>query len=249
MSLRALEGKRVFISGASRGLGRLIALYMAQQGCNLLLHSRSLEHTRALIGELSVYPVEVDAVAADLAQPQQLEGLLDTLASMHPAIDVVFNNAAVQVAYRNDYWRTPVEDFTTSMQVNLIAPAMICLRLLPSMQARGFGRIINVTSGIRDEPEQSGYAASKAALEKFTRDLATRLDGDDDVLMNLVDPGWCRTDLGGPQAPNDPASALPGMVLGAFVNDGRSGRLLQATDYAGMSLQQAVQKVEAMHDD
>jgi len=237
--LISLKGKQILITGASRGFGRLIALFMARHGCNLIVHSRAREHILHLLDELSAYPILLDAVDADLAHPDQLQAMLDTLEHRHPPIDVVFNNAGVQVAYRKDFWRTPSDDFTTSMQVNLIAPAMICLRLLPSMQARGFGRIINVTSGINAEPQQLAYATSKAALDKFTRDLAAGVT-EQDVLLNLVDPGWSRTDMGGPEAPNDPASSLPGMVLGAFVNDGRSGRLFRAADYAGMSLQQAV---------
>jgi NAD(P)-dependent dehydrogenase (short-subunit alcohol dehydrogenase family) len=110
------------------------------------------------------------------------------------------------------------------------------------MKERGFGRIINTTSGIRNEPEQAGYSASKAALDKVTTDLAGTVDGTD-VIISLADPGWCRTDLGGPSAPNDPDSVIPGIVLGAFVNDKKSGRLFGAQDFAGMTLDEALAKV------
>jgi 3-oxoacyl-[acyl-carrier protein] reductase len=60
--------------------------------------------------------------------------------------------------------------------------------------------------------------------------------------MNLLDPGWLRTDLGGPQAPNDPASVIPGALVPALLADGVSGRLFQAQDYAGLSLPAAVEK-------
>ena len=243
----SLRGKRVLVTGASRGIGRLVAAQMARHGCDLVVHSRSLEHTRPVVSELAAFPVTVDPVAADLARPDEVESLLDTLEKRYPVIDVVFNNAGLQVAYRADFWHTPTDDFTTSMQVNLIAPAMICLRLVPAMLKQGFGRVINLTSGIRAEPEQSGYAASKAALEKFTRDLALKLDRDD-VLLNLVDPGWCRTDLGGPNAPNDPASALPGVLVGAFIDDRRSGRIFRTQDYAGMTLPQAVGHAEKLNE-
>ena len=125
---------------------------------------------------------------------------------------------------------------------------MICYRLIPGMLARGFGRVVNVTSSIRDEPEQAGYSASKAALDKFTRDLGSRLNGTG-VLINLADPGWCRTDLGGPDAPDPPQHALPGVVLGAFVDDGVSGRLFEAPSYRGMSLSQALQAVRELAAD
>ena len=114
---------------------------------------------------------------------------------------------------------------------------------LPKMIEQGFGRIVNTTSGIDLEPEQAAYSASKAALSKITRDLGRDLEGGD-VVVSLTDPGWCRTDLGGPNAPNDPESALPGVVVGVFVEDGKNGRLFAAQDFCGLSLVQAVEKAE-----
>ena len=63
-----------------------------------------------------------------------------------------------------------------------------------------------------------------------------------DVMINLVDPGWCRTDLGGPNAPNSPESALPGVIIGAFMDDRKSGRIFRAQEYAGMTIEEAVAK-------
>ena len=64
------------------------------------------------------------------------------------------------------------------------------------------------------------------------------------MLINLTDPGWCRTDLGGQWAPNAPESAIPGIVVGVFVNDGKSGRFLGAQSFTGMTLEDAVAKAE-----
>ncbi|WP_433945090.1 SDR family NAD(P)-dependent oxidoreductase [Paenibacillus sp. SN-8-1] len=101
------------------------------------------------------------------------------------------------------------------------------------------------TSGIKNEPEQAGYAASKAALDKFTKDLASRLD-ETDIVISLTDPGWCRTDLGGPQAPNSVDTVIPGIAVGAFVDDKKSGRFLHAQNFTGMTLEEAVAKAEMM---
>ena len=67
-----------------------------------------------------------------------------------------------------------------------------------------------------------------------------------DVCVNLVDPGWCITDLGGPNAPNSPESAIPGVIVGAFVDDKRSGRLFRAQEYTGMALEQAVEHAQGI---
>ena len=74
-------------------------------------------------------------------------------------------------------------------------------------------------------------------------DLAVKYDGTD-VCINLTDPGWCRTDLGGPNAPNSPESSIPGVVVGAFINDKRSGRNFAAADFYGMTIEEAVKHAE-----
>jgi 3-oxoacyl-[acyl-carrier protein] reductase len=171
--------------------------------------------------------------------------MLDEIEAKGTPVDIIFNDAAVQIAYRKDYWKTPIEDFDMSFKINLIAVTTICYRLIPKMIERGFGRVINTTSGIKNEPEQAAYSASKAALDKFTKDLGSRLEGTD-VMINLTDPGWCRTDLGGPQAPNAVESAIPGIAVGAFVDDKKSGRFLHAQYFTGMSLEDAVAKAETI---
>ena len=111
------------------------------------------------------------------------------------------------------------------------------------MVEKGFGRIVNTTSGIALEPEQAGYSASKAALDKITIDMGKNVNGTD-VCINLVDPGWCRTDLGGPNAPNSPESAIPGVIVGAFIDDKKSGRLFRAQEFAGMAIEDAAAQAE-----
>lgn len=241
----SVDGKWALITGASRGIGYLTAQFMAKQKCNLVLHSRDLEHTKKILEEVKALGVYAYCVQAELANHQEVVAMLDEIEARGTAIDIVFNNAAVQVAYRQDYWKTPVEDFDLSFRINLIAVATICYRLIPKMIERGFGRVINTTSGIKNQPEQAGYSASKAALDKFTLDLGTKLEGTN-VMISLTDPGWCRTDLGGPQAPNPPESSIPGVVVGAFVDDTKSGRFFQADHFSGMSLEDAVKKGETM---
>ena len=240
-----VSGKWALITGASRGIGYEIAGFMAQKGCNLVLHSRLLEHTDKIRQEAESFGVEVYAVEAELSDMSSVGKMLDDIESRGIHIDIVFNDAGVQVAYRENYWATPAEDFTTSFLINTIAPAVICYRLIPKMIAKGFGRVINTTSGIRDQPEQGAYSSSKAALDKYTTDLGSVLEGTD-VMINITDPGWCRTDLGGSQAPNSAESSMPGMVVGAFLDDKKSGRLLPAQLFTGMSLEDAVQKAYSM---
>ncbi|MFT5194524.1 MAG: 3-oxoacyl-[acyl-carrier protein] reductase [Cellvibrionaceae bacterium] len=241
----SVKGKWALITGASRGIGYLAAIAMAEQGCNLVLHSRTLAHTEKVIEEVKALGVQAYHVQAELVNHLEVVAMLDEIEAKGTSIDIVLNNAAVQVPYQQDYWNTPVDDFDLSFRINFTAITTICYRLIPKMIERGFGRVINTTSGIKDQPEQAAYSASKAALDKFTIDLGTKLEGTN-VLINLTDPGWCRTDLGGPQAPNPPENSIPGVVVGAFVNDTKSGRLLNASYFIGMSLEDAVKKAETL---
>ncbi|MBQ4095910.1 MAG: SDR family oxidoreductase [Oscillospiraceae bacterium] len=242
-----VKGKWALITGASRGIGYLTAKFMAQQGCNLVLHSRKLENTAKVLEEVKALGVEAYSVAAELSDLDAVAKMLSDIDKLGVQIDIVLNNAGLQIAYRNEYFNTPVSDYTESFKINTIAPAMICYHFMPKMIERGFGRILNTTSGIALEPQQAGYSASKAALDKITIDLGSTVEGTD-VCINLTDPGWCRTDLGGPHAPNAPESAIPGIVVGAFIDDKKSGRYLNAPHFTGMTLEDAVKKAEAEFD-
>lgn len=240
-----MKGRWALITGASRGIGYLSAIFMAKQGCNLILHSRKPEHTASVLEEVRSLGVEAYAVSAELSSPEDVERMLSEVDAFGKRIDIVLNNAGLQIAYRVNYFETPVSDYMESYKINTVAPAMICYHFLPKMIAAGFGRILNTTSGIALEPEQAGYSASKAALNKITIDLGSKLAGTN-VMLNLCDPGWCRTDLGGPNAPNAPESTIPGIVVGAFLDGQKSGRIFSAQDFAGLTLKEAVEKAEKM---
>ena len=234
-----VKGRWALITGASRGIGYGAAIFMAKRGCNLILHGRTEEHLAKVLADVKALGVEAYTVTAELSDVSKLNTMLDYIDKKGTVVDIVLNNAGLQIAYRNEFLETPISDYIISFNVNTIAPMVITYHFLPKMVERGFGRIVNTTSGIRWEPQQAGYSASKAALDKVTMDLATIYDGTD-VILSLTDPGWCRTDLGGPNAPNSPESSIPGVVVGAFVNDRKSGRNFAAGDFYGMTLEEAV---------
>ena len=242
-----VRGRWALITGAARGIGYLAAKFMAEQGCNLILHSRDLKHTEKALAEVRACGVSAVAVAADLDDLSAVERMLEEIDALGVDVDIVMNNAGLQIAYRTDWCATPAADYEVSFRVNTIAPAMICYHFLPKMIAKGTGRILNTTSGIALDVCQAGYSASKAALDKITIDMGSKVEGTD-VLINLTDPGWCRTDLGGAGAPNAPESAVPGITVGVFVDDRKSGRYLGAQHFTGMSLEDAVKKAEAEFD-
>lgn len=239
----SLKNRWTLVTGASRGIGRLAAVELARRGSNLVLQARGEEQLQGVLREVTELGVEAYTVACELSDEKQIRSMLAEIERRGTRIDAVLNNAGVQVTYRTNYYETPAEDFVRSTMINVAAPMLICYALLPGMIERGFGRIVNVTSGIDKEPEQAAYSASKAGLDKVTRDIGTRLEGTD-VTISLADPGWCRTDLGGPNAPNSPESSTTGIIMGLFVDDKHSGRTFHAQEFSAMTLEEAVAKVQ-----
>ncbi len=240
-----VKGRWALVTGGARGIGRLVCLFLAERGCNIILQSRKKEHADKVKAEVENFGVKCIPVEAELSDLDSVEAMLKEIDSLGVDVDIVMNNAGMQVAYRTEYMTTPSEDYTKSFLINTTSPMMICYHFIPKMQKKGFGRIVNTTSGIALEPEQAGYSASKAALNKVTIDIGSKLQGSN-VMINLTDPGWCRTDLGGPHAPNAPESSIPGVVVGAFVDDGKSGRIFGAGLFYDMTLEEAVDAAQKM---
>lgn len=234
-----LQGKWALVTGASRGIGREIALALAEQGLNLVVQSRKLAHTESLVEELKAKGVECFAVAAELSDEQAIEHLIKEVKG-RVTVDLLFNNAGIQPPSQENPWHVNKEDYLTTYRVNVIAPLLLIEGFLPDMLAQNYGRIINTSSGIANQPEQGAYAASKGALDKISMDYAGALTGYN-VTVNVLDPGWIRTDLGGPQAPNSVETVVPGMIAPAFTTV--NGKWLRAQDYTGLTLEAAVAKV------
>jgi NAD(P)-dependent dehydrogenase (short-subunit alcohol dehydrogenase family) len=230
-----IHGKWALITGAARGIGKQVATGLAQRGCNLVLHSRDRSHTADLEKDLGQLGVKVASVAAELGKADEVDRMVDAAMSASGGLDIFYSNAAIMTRFRQDWTTTPPEDFRTSFEVNVIAPIQITYRVLPRMKKQRWGRIVHVTSGIRDQPELMAYAASKAALDKFVRDTVPQLRGTG-VLMNLVDPGWLRTDLGGPNAPNPVESVLPGALVPVLVDGEVHGTFFAAQDFAAKTI-------------
>jgi len=224
-----IRNRWALVTGASRGIGRHVARALAERGCNLVLHSRAREHTAQREVELRALGVEVCSVAAELSEQSQVERLIAEALERSGGIDILFNNAAVMTPYRDDFARTPADEYRLSFEVNVLSAIRLTFGLLPHMRAQRWGRIVQVTSGIAGEPQLLPYALSKAALDKFVRDTVPQLYGSG-VLMNLLDPGWLRTDLGGPNAPNPVESVLPGALAPVLIDGEVHGVLFRAQD-------------------
>lgn len=230
-SLR-LSGRTALVTGASRGIGQLVAEALAKEGADLVLHARTDKACAETVARVQAAGRRAIVLAGDLAEPAQVEQLADRALAIGP-IDILYNNAAVMHPWRESIEQHTQQDWAWGFQVNVFALVRLCARLVPGMKARRWGRIVNVTSGIDKTPQLAGYGASKWAVDKFTDDLAAELEGSG-VIVSHMDPGWLRTDLGGPHAPNDPTTVLPGALVPVLLpDDAPGGQFFRAQELRG----------------
>src|ERR1035437_5454593 len=102
-----VKGKWALVTGASRGVGYQISLFMAERGCNLVLHSRNTENTQELLRKVKAFGIEAYAIEAEFSDLISVNRMLDEIEAKGTHIDILFNDAAVQIAYRKDIWKTP----------------------------------------------------------------------------------------------------------------------------------------------
>jgi 3-oxoacyl-[acyl-carrier protein] reductase len=229
--MRLLENRWALVTGSSRGIGREIAVGLAKRKCNVIVHGREIRHTRETTQLAEACGVRVAAVAGDLSTREGIEAILRGVAQATNRVDILYNNAAIQNSWKS-VWEITLDEWLVTFQVNLFAMIALCNALVPGMLQRGYGRIINLTSGIQDTPCLAPYSVSKAAVDKYTRDLAAELRGTN-VLANYLDPGWLKTDMGGPNAEHEAATVLPGALVPALLDDnGLSGRFFAAQDFS-----------------
>ena len=236
-----VKGKWCLITGGCRGVGRLTAIEMAKLGANIIVQGRDKSHAEKVMSEIRPFGVQVRAVECNLENESEIDACLSEIDSFGVQVDLVLVNAGLMSHYFTDFTTNTMEDFHQAMAVNFFAPMKFVYHFLPAMIKRGFGRMQLTTSGIANEPELAAYACAKAALTKFVRDFACKLNGTD-VMMNVMDPGWLRTDLGGPNAPNAPETVIPGSMMSVLLDDKKSGRWFSAQEFTGLSIDDALAK-------
>jgi NAD(P)-dependent dehydrogenase (short-subunit alcohol dehydrogenase family) len=230
-----LEGKVALITGASRGLGRSLAIAFAREGAALALCARGQKALEQVASEVAGAPVL--AVPADVRSMRDLDRLVALTLDRYQRVDILVNNASelgpTPLPYLADYAPAAFDDL---LQVNVVAPFRLTQALIGSMLLRGRGVIINVTSdaAVTGYPGWGAYAVSKAALEGLTRTWAAEL-AQTGVRIYAVDPGDMDTDMHRAAIPDADPSVLarPDDVARAFV------RLVttEGADLAGQRLE------------
>lgn len=218
-----LTDKNALVTGSSRGIGQQIAQGLANLGCNVVIHGRTKKSCEKTLEILKKHKVKTYCVYGELSNQDEVNNLIKQVKNLNIRIDILYNNAAIMTPYQTDYWNHSWEDWMNSMKVNVFSVYSLCAAFIPAMIDNGFGRVVNLISGIKHEPELAPYGASKWALIKLTDDLAIKLK-DTPVRINTLDPGWLRTDLGGEYAEHPVEVVLPGALAPVLIeNDGPNG--------------------------
>lgn len=216
----ALNGKVALVTGASKGLGRAIALAYGRAGARLVVCARGEAGLRAVEQELRALGAQVLAVTADAAHPADVERLVALAEEHYGGIDILVNNAGIlgpsPMPYLIDY---PAEDFAEVLRINAVGPFLVTQRVLAGMLQRSGGVILNVTSGAGSVGYEGwgAYGVSKFALEGLTETWAAEL-AETGVRINMVDPGEMDTEMHALAVPDcDYELADPHRVAQAFV--------------------------------
>jgi 3-oxoacyl-[acyl-carrier protein] reductase len=185
------EGRVALVTGAGRGIGRAVASQLADGGAQVALLARSVSQLEETAEKLRAGGGVAVVVPGDLAEPGTVSVAVERTVKELGPVDILVNNAAVVQPAGPTVTAGPGA-WATAFAINVHAPVGLALALLPSMLERGWGRIVNVSSGIVDHPGAmvglNAYAATKAALEAHTLNLAAELAGCG-VTVNVYRPG------------------------------------------------------------
>lgn len=187
--------KVAFITGATRGIGRAIALELANEGYNIALNYRTEnEALETLKKEISELGVECYPVQGDVSKAEDSERMTKEIIEHFEQIDVLVNNAGI--TKDKLIQRMKEEEFTDVINVNLVGTFNITKNVIKYMTKKRYGKIINISSvvGISGNAGQSNYAASKAGIIGFTKSIAKEL-ASRNITANAVAPGFIQTDM------------------------------------------------------
>src|SRR5689334_3200171 len=180
------------VSGAANGLGRAIAVGLAERGCALGLLDIDASALAETAAACRAAGVRCEEIVTDLAQPGAASAAVDRVAELLGGLDVLVNNAAYSRIEL--FWESSEEVWNRTFSVNVLALAMACSSAARIMKGQGRGRIVNVTSPSARMaiPEYVAYSASKAAVDSITRSVAASL-GPFGVVVNGLNPGMMDT--------------------------------------------------------
>jgi 3-oxoacyl-[acyl-carrier protein] reductase len=189
-----LDGKVALVTGASRGIGRVIAETLAEAGATVVLGARDAARLTEAVGAIESRGGRAEAVALDVADKASVEAAMAGLLAKHGRLDVLVNNAGI--TRDNLLLRMKTEEWNDVLATNLTGTFLCTQAAMKPMLKQRSGRIVNVTSvvGLSGNAGQANYAASKAGLVGFTKSVAREV-ASRGITVNAVAPGFIETDM------------------------------------------------------
>lgn len=221
---RGLDLKRTaLVTGGNRGIGFEACRQLARSGLSVVLTARDAEKGMTAAEALKDEGLEVSFEELDVSDGESVAACARRLSEAGTDIDVLVNNAGVYPT--EGVFSVSEEAFRGALEINSVGPFLTCKAFVPGMVERGYGRVVNVSSGGGSFGEGLGpaaYAVSKAALNALTVKVSGAVRGD--VKANAMCPGWVRTDMGGAGAARSPEEAADSLVwLATLPADGPNG--------------------------
>jgi len=190
-----LSGQVAIVTGASRGIGRAIALFLANEGAKVVVnYANSSQAADALVAEIQDHGGEAIAQQADVSQPEQVDQLIKATMDQWGRVDVLVNNAGI--TKDTLLLRMKLEDWQAVIDLNLTGVFLCTKAIAKIMLKQKSGRIINIASvaGQMGNPGQANYSAAKAGVIGFTKTVAKEL-ASRGITVNAVAPGFITTDM------------------------------------------------------